>query len=169
MMGGMASITFQSNPVTTVGELPATGSTLPAFELVGQDLAPVTSADLAGKRVVLNIFPSLDTGTCAMSVRKFNELAAGLENTVVVCASKDLPFAQARFCGAEGLENVVTGSAFRSSFGEDLGVTMQDGPLAGLLSRAVVIADENGKVLYTQQVAEVTEEPDYDAAVAALS
>ena len=165
----MASITFQSNPVTTVGELPATGSTLPAFELVGQDLGAVSSADLAGRRVVLNIFPSLDTGTCAMSVRKFNELAAGLENTVVVCASKDLPFAQARFCGAEGLENVVTGSAFRSSFGEDLGVTMQDGPLAGLLSRAVVIADENGKILYTQQVAEVTEEPDYDAAVAALS
>ena len=165
----MASITFKNDPVTTVGELPAKGSALPAFELVGQDLAPVTSADLAGKRVVLNIFPSLDTGTCAMSVRKFNELAAGLENTVVVCASKDLPFAQARFCGAEGLENVVTGSAFRSSFGEDLGVTMQDGPLAGLLSRAVVIADENGKILYTQQVAEVTEEPDYDAAVAALS
>ena len=165
----MASITFQSNPVTTVGELPQAGSTLPAFELVGQDLGTVSSADLAGKRVVLNIFPSLDTGTCAMSVRRFNELAAGLENTVVVCASKDLPFAQARFCGAEGLENVVTGSAFRSSFGEDLGVTMQDGPLAGLLSRAVVIADENGKILYTQQVAEVTEEPDYDAAVAALS
>ena len=165
----MASITFQSNPVTTVGELPQAGSTLPAFELVGQDLGAVSSADLAGRRVVLNIFPSLDTGTCAMRVRKFNELAAGLENTVVVCASKDLPFAQARFCGAEGLENVVTGSAFRSSFGEDLGVTMQDGPLAGLLSRAVVIADENGKILYTQQVAEVTEEPDYDAAVAALS
>ena len=165
----MASITFQSNPVSTVGELPQAGSALPAFELVGQDLGAVSSADLAGKRVVLNIFPSLDTGTCAMSVRRFNELAAGLENTVVVCASKDLPFAQARFCGAEGLENVVTGSAFRSSFGEDLGVTMQDGPLAGLLSRAVVIADENGKVLYTQQVAEVTEEPDYDAAVAALS
>ena len=165
----MASITFKNDPVTTVGELPAKGSALPAFELVGQDLAPVTSADLAGKRVVLNIFPSLDTGTCAMSVRKFNELAAGLENTVVVCVSEDLPFAQARFCGAEGIDNVVTGSAFRSSFGEDLGVTMQDGPLAGLLSRAVVIADENGKVLYTQQVAEVTEEPDYDAAVAALS
>ncbi|WP_087484283.1 thiol peroxidase [Brachybacterium massiliense] len=165
----MASITFQSNPVSTVGELPQAGSALPAFELVGQDLGAVSSADLAGKRVVLNIFPSLDTGTCAMSVRRFNELAAGLENTVVVCASKDLPFAQARFCGAEGLENVVTGSAFRSSFGEDLGVTMQDGPLAGLLSRAVVIADENGKILYTQQVAEVTEEPDYDAAVAALS
>ena len=169
MMGAMASITVKNTPVTTVGELPAKGSTLPAFELVGQDMAPVSSADLAGKRVVLNIFPSVDTGTCAMSVRKFNELASSLENTVVVCASKDLPFAQARFCGAEGLENVVTGSAFRSSFGEDLGVTMADGPLQGLLSRAVVVADADGTVLYTEQVSEVSQEPDYDAAVAALS
>ncbi|MGP9538783.1 thiol peroxidase [Brachybacterium sp. AOP43-C2-M15] len=165
----MASITFKNDPVTTAGELPAKGSSLPDFDLVGQDLGPVAGADLAGRRVVLNIFPSLDTGTCAMSVRKFNELAAGLENTVVVCVSKDLPFAQARFCGAEGLENVVTGSAFRSSFGEDFGVTMNDGPLAGLLSRAVVIADENGEVVYTEQVPEVTEEPDYDAAQAALA
>ena len=165
----MASITFKSNPITTVGELPAQGSALPGFELVGQDLDTVSSADLAGKRVVLNIFPSLDTGTCAMSVRKFNELAAGLENTVVVCVSEDLPFAQARFCGAEGLENVVTGSAFRSSFGEDYGVTMSDGPLAGLLSRAVVITDETGKVVYTEQVGEVSEEPDYEGAKAALA
>ncbi|AXK45641.1 thiol peroxidase [Brachybacterium saurashtrense] len=165
----MASITFKNAPVTTVGELPATGTALPAFELVGQDLGAVTSADLAGKRVVLNIFPSLDTGTCAMSVRKFNELAAGLENTVVVCVSKDLPFAQARFCGAEGIENVVTGSAFRSSFGEDFGVTMADGPLAGLLSRAVVITDADGSVVYTEQVAEVSEEPDYEAARAVLA
>ncbi|GAA1329864.1 thiol peroxidase [Brachybacterium rhamnosum] len=165
----MASITFKNTPVTTVGELPAVGSALPAFELVGQDLAPVSSADLAGKRIVLNIFPSLDTGTCALSVRAFNEIAAGLEDTVVVCASKDLPFAQARFCGAEGIENVVTGSAFRSSFGEDFGVTMQDGPLAGLLSRAVVIADADGTVTYTEQVAEVSEEPDYEAAKAALA
>ena len=165
----MASITFQSNPVTTVGELPQAGSTLPAFELVGQDLGAVSSADLAGRRVVLNIFPSLDTGTCAMSVRKFNEVAAGLDNTVVVCVSKDLPFAQARFCGAEGIENVVTGSAFRSSFGEDFGVTMADGPLAGLLSRAVIVADAEGTVLYTEQVGEVSEEPDYDAARAALA
>lgn len=165
----MASITLHQNSVTTVGELPAVGSTLPGFDLVGQDLGAVSSADLAGKRIVLNIFPSVDTGTCAMSVRKFNELASGLENTVVVCASKDLPFALARFCGAEGLENVVTGSAFRSSFGEDLGVTMADGPLAGLLSRAVVIADADGTVLYTQQVAEIGEEPDYEAAAAALA
>lgn len=165
----MASITFKNDPVTTVGELPAKGSALPAFELVGKDLGAVSGADLAGKRVVLNIFPSLDTGTCAMSVRKFNELAAGFENTVVVCVSKDLPFAQARFCGAEGIENVVTGSAFRSSFGEDFGVTMDDGPLAGLLSRAVVVADADGTVLYTEQVAEVSEEPDYDAAAAVLA
>ncbi|MEE1618342.1 thiol peroxidase [Brachybacterium sp. J153] len=165
----MASITLHQNPVTTVGELPAIGSTLPGFELVGQDLGAVSSADLTGKRIVLNIFPSVDTDTCAMSVRKFNELASSFENTVVVCVSKDLPFAQARFCGAEGLENVVTGSAFRSSFGEDLGVTMADGPLAGLLSRAVVIADADGTVLYTQQVAEIGEEPDYEAAAAALA
>lgn len=164
----MASITFKNAPVTTVGELPKVGSTLPAFELVGQDLGPVSSADLAGKRIVLNIFPSLDTDTCALSVRQFNQIAAGLEDTVVVCASQDLPFAQARFCGAEGIENVVTGSAFRSTFGEDLGVTMQDGPLAGLLSRAVVIADADGTVTYTEQVPEIAQEPNYDAALAAL-
>ena len=167
--GVMASITFHNDPVTTAGELPVQGSALPAFDLVGKDLGAVSSADLAGKRVVLNIFPSVDTGTCAMSVRKFNELAAGLENTVVVCVSKDLPFAQARFCGAEGLENVVTGSAFRSSFGEDFGVTMTDGPLAGLLSRAVIITDENGNIVFTEQVGEVSEEPNYEAARAALA
>lgn len=165
----MAAITFKNSPVTTVGELPAVGSSLPAFELVGQDLGTVSSADLAGKRIVLNIFPSLDTGTCALSVRRFNQIAAAHEDTVVVCASQDLPFAQARFCGAEGLEDVVTGSAFRSTFGEDLGVTMQDGPLAGLLSRAVVIADADGTVTYVEQVAEVSEEPDYAAAEAALA
>ena len=165
----MASITFKNEPVTTVGELPAKGSALPAFELVGQDLGAVSGADLAGKRVVLNIFPSLDTGTCAMSVRKFNELAAGFENTVVVCVSKDLPFAQARFCGAEGLDDVVTASAFRSTFGEDYGVTLTDSPLAGLLSRAVVVLDGDATVLYTQQVPEVGEEPDYEAAVSALA
>jgi thioredoxin-dependent peroxiredoxin len=167
--GAMSSITFKSTPVSTIGELPAPGSSLPAFELVGQDLAPLRSEDLAGRRVVLNIFPSLDTGTCAMSVRTFNELAAGLENTVVVCVSEDLPFAQARFCGAEGLENVVTGSAFRSSFGEDFGVTMHDGPLAGLLSRAVIVTDETGTIIHTEQVPEVSEEPDYEAAQAALA
>lgn len=165
----MASITFKNDPVSTVGELPTTGSAAPEFDLVGTDLGPVTSGDLAGKRVVLNIFPSVDTGTCAMSVRRFNELASGLENTTVVCVSRDLPFAQARFCGAEGIENVVSASAFRSTFGEDYGVTMSDGPLAGLLSRAVVVIDADGTVAYTEQVPEIADEPDYDAALAALN
>ena len=165
----MTAISFKNTPVNTVGALPATGSPLPAFELVGQDLGAVTSSDFAGQRIVLNIFPSLDTGTCAMSVRRFNEIAAGLDNTVVVCVSMDLPFAQARFCGAEGIENVVTGSAFRSTFGEDYGVTMEDGPLAGVLSRAVVIADADGTIIHTEHLDEVTEEPDYDAAQAVLA
>ena len=165
----MASITFHGDPVNTVGELPAMGSTAPAFELVGADLAPVTSQSLAGRRVVLNIFPSVDTGVCAASVRQFNKLASELDNTTVVCVSADLPFAGSRFCGAEGLTNVVTGSTFRSSFGADYGATLVDGPLAGLLSRAVVVLDESGTVIYTEQVPEVGQEPDYDAAVAALS
>lgn len=165
----MASITFKNDPVSTVGELPTKGSKAPQFDLVGTDLGAVTSGDLAGKRVVLNIFPSVDTGTCAMSVRRFNELAAGLDNTTVLCVSRDLPFAQARFCGAEGIENVVSASAFRSTFGEDYGVTMADGPLAGLLSRAVVVIDADGTVVYTQQVPEIADEPDYDAALAALN
>lgn len=164
----MADITFQGSPVRTVGDLPAAGTSAPAFELVGGDLGAVSSADLASRRVVLNIFPSVDTGVCAMSVRRFNELASTLDDTTVVCVSKDLPFAQARFCGAEGIENVVMGSAFRSSFGEDYGVTMADGPLEGLLSRAVVVLDADGTVLHAQQVPETGEEPDYDAALAAL-
>ena len=164
----MASIFFHGSPVTTVGELPAVGSPAPAFELVGADLGEVTSVSLAGRRVVVSIFPSVDTGVCARSVREFNKRAAGLENTTVLCVSKDLPFAQARFCGAEGLDDVVTASAFRSDFGEDYGVTMADGPLAGLLARAVVVVNEKGSVLYTELVAEVTDEPDYDAALAAL-
>lgn len=164
----MASISFHGSPVTTVGELPAVGSPAPAFELVGADLGEVTSASLAGRRVVVSIFPSVDTGVCARSVREFNKRAAGLENTTVLCISKDLPFAQARFCGAEGLDDVVTASAFRASFGEDYGVTMTDGPLAGLLSRAVVVVDEKGSVLYAEQVPEITDEPDYDAALAVL-
>lgn len=164
----MATVTFHGSNVTTSGELPAVGSSAPAFELVGQDLGAVSSSDLSGKRIVLNIFPSLDTDVCATTVRRFNEIASGLENTTVVCVSRDLPFAQARFCGAEGLENVVTGSAFRSSFGEDYGTTMQGGPLEGLFARAVVVLDASGTVLYSQFVPEVTDEPDYDAAVAAL-
>ena len=165
----MATTAFQGDPVTTNGSLPETGSKAPAFELVGTDLSAVTSADVAGKRVVLNIFPSVDTGVCADSVRKFNELAGKLENTAVICASKDLPFALGRFCGAEGLDNVTSASAFRSSFGDDYGVRMTDGPLAGLLARSVVVLNENGVVLHSQLVPEIGQEPDYDAAVAALS
>lgn len=165
----MATTAFQGNTVRTIGELPAVGSSAPGFELVGADLSPVSSQDFAGKRVVLNIFPSLDTDVCANSVREFNKRAASLDNTAVVCVSQDLPFAQGRFCAAEGLDNVTTGSAFRSSFGEDYGVTQTDGPLAGLLGRAVVVVDENGEVVHTQLVDEITTEPDYDAAVAALS
>lgn len=165
----MATTAFQGDPVSTNGSLPETGSKAPAFELVGTDLSSVTSADVAGKRVVLNIFPSVDTGVCAESVRRFNELAGTLDNTTVICASKDLPFALGRFCGAEGLDNVTSASAFRTDFGDDYGVRMTDGPLAGLLARSVVVLDENGVVLHSQLVPEIGQEPDYDAAVAALS
>ena len=163
----MATTAFKGDSVNTAGNLPATGSDAPAFDLVGDGLAALTSGDVSG-RVVLNIFPSIDTGVCAASVRKFNELAAGLENTTVINVSKDLPFAQARFCGAEGIENAKVGSAFRSSFGEDYGVTMTDGPMEGLLARSVVVYDEGGKVIHSQLVPEITQEPDYDAAVKAL-
>ncbi|WP_312181301.1 thiol peroxidase [Arthrobacter sp.] len=165
----MATTAFKQNPVRTAGELPAVGTTAPAFDLVGADLSAVALGDFAGRRVVLNIFPSVDTGVCAQSVRQFNELAAGLANTAVVCVSKDLPFALGRFCGAEGIENVVAASAFRSSFGEDFGLTQAEGPLAGLLARAVVVLDTDGTVLYTQLVPEITTEPNYDDAVAALA
>ena len=165
----MADITFRGTPVTTSGELPAVGAAAPDFTLVGADLSDVTAQGLSGSRVVLNIFPSVDTGVCAASVREFNERAASLEDTTVVCVSKDLPFAQARFCGAEGIENVTMGSAFRSTFGEDYGLVQNDGPLAGLLSRAVVVLDADGTVLHTEQVPEIGQEPDYDAAVAALN
>ena len=165
----MATTALGGNPVTTAGDLPTVGAQAPDWELVGQKLAPLTASDLDGQRVVLNIFPSVDTGTCAASVRKFNELAASLDNTAVVNVSKDLPFAQARFCGAEGIENVQVGSAFRTSFGEDFGVTQLDGPMAGLLARAVVVLDADGTVLHSQLVPEIAHEPDYDSAVAALS
>ncbi|BFT30380.1 thiol peroxidase [Alteromonas sp. D210916BOD_24] len=164
----MASITFKGNAVSTVGELPAVGTKAPEFTLVTADLSEVTLAELAGKNVVLNIFPSIDTGTCATSVRKFNERASNLDNTVVICVSADLPFAAGRFCGAEGIENVITGSTFRSSFGKDYGVTFDSAPLKGLLSRCVVVIDGKGNVRYTEQVAETTEEPNYDDALAAL-
>jgi thiol peroxidase len=164
----MATTTLGSTPVHTSGDLPEVGSPAPPFTLVGTDLGDVSSDSFAGRRVVLNIFPSVDTGTCAQSVRRFNELAAGLENTTVVCASEDLPFAQARFCGAEGLEDVVMGSAFRGTFGDDYGLTMTNGRMQGLLARAVVVIDEDGTVRHVELVPTIGQEPDYDAVVAAL-
>lgn len=164
----MATVTLQGNPFETVGELPAVGTSAPAFELVKTDLSVGTLADYSGSRLILNIFPSVDTGTCAMSVRTFNEKAASLDNTKVLCVSADLPFAAARFCGAEGIENVATGSSFRASFGKDYGVAFSSGPLAGLLSRSVVVIDEGGKVVYIEQVSETVDEPNYDAALSAL-
>lgn len=145
------------------------GQKAPGFETVNNDLGTVTSADFQGKRVVLNIFPSVDTGVCAASVRQFNQRAAGLENTTVVTVSQDLPFALGRFCGAEGIDNVITTSAFRSSFGEDYGVRLTDSPLAGVLARAVVVVDVDGTVLHSQLVPEISTEPDYDAALAVLA
>jgi thiol peroxidase len=164
----MAQITFKGSPIKTYGDLPAKNSIAPDFTLVKQDLSDTTLADYEGKQLVLNIFPSLDTGVCAMSVRKFNEKAAALKNTVVLCISMDLPFAQSRFCGAENIKNVVTASAFRSAFGEHYGVTISEGALTGLLSRAVVVINETGKVIYTEQVPEIAQEPDYASALAAL-
>ena len=164
----MATVTLQGNPFQTCGNLPEVGSDAPDFSLVKIDLSVTSLSDFSGSRLILNIFPSVDTGTCAMSVRTFNEKAASLENTKVLCVSADLPFAAARFCGAEGIENVATGSSFRSSFGQDYGVTFSDGPLAGLLSRSVVVIDESGKVVYTEQVEETVDEPNYESALAAL-
>lgn len=165
----MATTAFKGTPVQTVGELPAVGAPAPSFSLTGTDLQDFAKEDLAGRRVVLNIFPSIDTGVCATSVRTFNQLAADLDETVVVCASKDLPFAHKRFCGAEGIDKVSAASAFRSDFGEALGVTMADGPMAGLLARSVVVIDADGTVLHTELVPEIGQEPDYDRAIAALS
>jgi len=164
----MATTLLGENPVQTVGDLPAPGSHAPSYTLTGADLVDFTSDAQSGSRVVLNIFPSIDTGVCAASVRRFNELAAGLDNTVVVCASADLPFALRRFCGAEGIENVTVGSSFRSSFGTDYGVTMVDGGMRGLLARSVVVLDTDGTVLHTELVPSIGQEPDYDAATAAL-
>ena len=164
----MAETALGGNPVHTVGDLPAVGSKIPDFSLTADNLSDVTPADFAGKNLVLNIFPSIDTPTCATSVRTFNQRAAGLDNTVVLCVSADLPFAQKRFCGAEGIENVKTGSTFRSGFGEQFGVTLADSRMAGLLARAVVVVGPDGKVTYTELVPEIANEPDYDAALAAL-
>lgn len=164
----MAEVTLGGNPVHTSGDLPAVGSAAPTFTLTGADLGDVTSSDFQGKNVVLNIFPSVDTPTCATSVRTFNERAAGLDDTVVLCVSADLPFAQGRFCGAEGIENVQTASTFRSSFGTDYGVDLTDGPLAGVLARAIVVVGPEGSVKHTELVSEIAQEPNYDAALGAV-
>lgn len=164
----MATTQLGDTTVSTSGELPAVGSKAPGWDLVGLKFQPVSDSDAEGKRVVLNIFPSIDTGVCQASVRKFNELAAGLDNTAVVNVSVDLPLAQARFCGAEGIESVEVGSAFRSTFGDDFGVAMAEGPWRGLLARAVVVLDTDRTVLHTQLTDAIGHEPDYDAAVAAL-
>lgn len=165
----MAKITFKGTSVNTQGELPTVGAPAPDFSLTAGDLSEKSLSDFKGKKVILNIFPSIDTGTCAASVRKFNEKAAALDNTVVLCISRDLPFAQGRFCAAEGIENVVTLSEYKdSNFSDAYGVRFADGPLTGLLSRSVVVVNEEGNVAYTEQVAETTEEPNYEQALAAL-
>ena len=165
----MANITLRGNPFQTNGELPKPGSDAPGFRLVSGELKDVTLHDFAGQRKVLNIFPSIDTPTCATSVRKFNEKAAALKDTVVLCISADLPFAQARFCGAEGLKNVHNLSLMRGrSFSEEYGVHIDNGPLAGLTARAVVVLDANNKVLHSQLVTEIADEPNYDAAIKSL-
>jgi len=165
----MATITLKGGPVQTSGSLPAVGSKAPDFCLTGANLADVSLANYIGQRVVLNIFPSVDTGVCAASVRQFNKEVSNMSNTVVLCISVDTPFALSRFCGAEGLSNVVTLSELRArSFGEAYGLRIIDGPLAGVFSRAVVVLDEAGKVIYTEQVPEITQEPDYAPVVALL-
>ncbi|MDF1536478.1 MAG: thiol peroxidase [bacterium] len=165
----MATVTFKGETVNTVGDLPPFSTKAPDFALTRNDLTDVTLAEYSGKRLLLNIFPSLDTAVCAMSVRRFNEEAAGLQNTKVLCVSEDLPFAQKRFCGAEEIDNVETLSAFRyRAFANGYGVRIMNGPLKSLLTRAIIIIDTRGKVIYTELVPEITREPDYEAALAVL-
>ena len=164
----MSKVTLKGNPFNTVGELPKVGTSAPDFKLIKADLSEASLATYAGKRKVLNIFPSIDTPTCALSVRAFNQKAAALKNTVVLCISADLPFAQKRFCGAEGISNVETLSTFRSNFGKEYQVEMADSALKGLCSRAVLVLDENNKVIHSEQVGEIANEPNYEAALSAL-
>ena len=165
----MAQITFKGNPIRTAGSLPEIGAAAPDFKVVKADLSPMSLGDFKGKKIVLNIFPSLDTPVCAASVRRFNVEAAKLTDAVVLCLSRDLPFAQKRFCAAEGLDNVITGSEYRdSSFSRAYGVLIADGPLEGLFSRAIAVIDGKGKIIYTEQVPEIAQEPDYEKALAAI-
>jgi thiol peroxidase len=165
----MATITSRGETIETSGELPVVGDAAPDFLLRKADLSPVSLAEYSGSRLVLNIFPSIDTPTCAKSVRQFNKRASSMPNTHVLCVSADLPFALSRFCGAEGIDKVETASVYRTSgFGQDYGVFMPEGRLGGLLARALVVVDETGKVIHTELVPEIAQEPDYDAAIAAL-
>ena len=165
----ITTVTLGGAKITLDGTFPKVGDTAPDFTLVNGELKDISLSDFKGKRVLLNIFPSLDTKTCAMSVREFNEKAADMKNTVVLAISKDLPFAQFRFCSTEGIKNLIPLSAFRNeSFGKDYGVAIKDSPMAGLLARAVIIIDENGKIIYTELVPELRHEPNYKAALAAL-
>ncbi|MCU0459139.1 MAG: thiol peroxidase [Bacteroidales bacterium] len=165
----MAKITLRGNPVNTSGSLPAKGTKAPDFTLVKSDLSSLSLKELEGKKVILNISPSLDTGICATAVRKFNQVVAGSDNTVVLAITKDLPFAHGRFCSTEGINNVVTLSGFRDTgFGQAYGVDIVDGPMAGLYARTIVVIDEKGNVVYTELVPEIAQEPDYDSALAAL-
>ena len=166
----MTNITLKGNPIHTIGSLPAVGTQAPDFKLTKTDLSDVSLKDFAGKKVILSIFPSVDTPTCATAVRQFNEKAAKLKDVVVLCISADLPFALNRFCGSEGLKDVIPASVFRhQEFAKQYGVRIVDGPIAGLLSRAIVVLDSAGKVLYTEQVSEIADEPDYQAALNAIS
>jgi thioredoxin-dependent peroxiredoxin len=166
----MAKITFKGNPIHTAGSLPEIGAIAPDFKAVKTDLSTMSLGDFKGKKIVLNIFPSLDTPVCATSVRRFNVEAAKLTDTVVLCLSRDLPFAQKRFCAAEGLDNVITGSEYRdSSFSRAYGVSITDSPLEGLFSRAIIVIDGKGKIIYTEQVPEIAQEPDYEKALAAVN
>jgi len=165
----MANITLKGNDFKTIGNLPELGSKAPDFSLIAGDLSLKSLSDYSGKNIILNIFPSIDTGTCASSVREFNKKSTDLENTVVLCISRDLPFAQARFCGAEGIDNVITLSDFaKGSFGKNYGLTIENGPLAHLHSRAIVIINAEGNIIYTEQVTEIADEPNYEAALKAL-
>ena len=163
-----STVTLGGNPVSVSGKLPAKGKSLPKFSLTTSALQDITNRDIAGKRVIFNIFPSIDTPTCASSTRKFNEIASSLSNTEIYCVSADLPFAQGRFCAAEGLANVKTASSFRSNFGATFGVNLTSSVLKGVMARAVIVADEKGKILHTELVSEIANEPNYDAAIDSL-
>jgi thiol peroxidase len=164
----MGTITLKGNSYKTIGELPKTGSKAPNFSLRTIDLNNITLDDFENKKIILNIFPSIDTGTCAASVRNFNKIASELQNTKIICVSRDLPFAHARFCGAEGIENIITASDISGNFSSDYGLQIIEGPLEGLTSRSIIILDENRKVIYTQQVEETVDEPNYEQALKVL-